>query len=173
MPLRSSFRRGLALSPTCKGSIQVPTKKYQRTKEEVLFVDPFQDHHDRSLNDLVFHGADSQRPRLSFPFGNVPTQARVRPVRLAMEPIRQVSQVTLQVGFILLDRQFFAEALDVLRHALCFVFYVQSRLQPTILCCDAGWAMIGVALLRLNATDSHHRFAGDLDRVAVHRKGNS
>ena len=46
----------------------------ERNIAEVRFVDSLQDHHDRSLNDLVFHGSNPQRTRLAIPFRNVATQ---------------------------------------------------------------------------------------------------
>ena len=73
-----------------------------RTVQEVLFVDRFQQHHDRPLEELVLQGGNSERAGLSSgaAFGNVHTSYRWRLVRAGLRAVEQALKVALQVLFV-------------------------------------------------------------------------
>jgi len=64
-----------------------------------------------------------------------------------------------------------AEAHDVVPDAGGLVGGVEATDEPLLLRGDTGGAMAGVALLRLDAADGEHRFAGHGDAVGAERKG--
>ena len=47
---------------------------------------------------------------------------------------------------------------------------VEAADQPLVLRRDAGRAVVGVALLGLDAADRHHRLAADVDHVGTERE---
>jgi hypothetical protein len=71
---------------------------------EIGFINWLQDHHDRSLNNLVFHASDTQRSRLSIPFGNLFSQAGLGSVGTTVQSSFEIEQVRLQLLLVLLDR---------------------------------------------------------------------
>ena len=62
---------------------------------KVHFVDPFQDHHNRALDKLVFHARDTKGTRFPIPLGDVLTQAWVAADRRRDEDGREDREASL------------------------------------------------------------------------------
>ncbi len=64
-----------------------------------------------------------------------------------------------------------AEGFDVADQAFGLEFWVQPADEPFVVGGDAGGAVVGVALLGLDAADREHGLAGHVDDVATHGHG--
>ena len=74
--------------------------------QKVLFVDAFQHHSRRLLDNFVLQGRDAQRPQFAIPFGNVRPLRGLGPVGTAKDPAVQIVDPTFKSCRVILPRLF-------------------------------------------------------------------
>src|SRR6266851_2024221 len=75
-----------------------------REPEEVLFVDGVEHHDTCALADLVLKGGDCQRTLPSIGLRYVPTPRGLRPIGSPMDPIPQIFDLAIEIGFVVPPR---------------------------------------------------------------------
>ena len=72
--------------------------------EEFLLVDRIQQRSGGPLNNFVLKGSDCQRTLPPSGLWNVPTPRGLRPIRSPMDPIAQIFDPAIEIGFVVLPR---------------------------------------------------------------------
>lgn len=73
-----------------------------REAEEVFLIDRVEHCDSRALNDFVFQRSNTERALFAISLWYEPSSDRQRPIRAAMDPCKQVLEVALQPGLVVL-----------------------------------------------------------------------